>query len=288
MKTRLLWPFALGFALLVVVLDATIYSVKPGQQAIITRFGRATAGRIGPGIHIKAPFADEVHVFDARLMSLRVEPQAVLTVNQKRLFVDAFIEWRIHSFRTYLASTDGVQHRADEQLRRITNSAIHHVFETQDLKAAISQDGNSQLRQSLNKEANRYGITVVDMRVQRIGFSDRVADAIEKRMVTSQMRRAAKLEAEGMAAAELVRGSANRKRADILARAYEKAQKIRGQGDADAGAIYAKAYKYAPHFFIFYKTLRAYVKSFANRHTVLVLGPRSGFLQFLPHSGGRK
>ena len=220
MRNRLLWPFALGLALIVVVLDATIYTVDQGQCAVVTRFGRIVASRIGPGLHIKTPFAEEVHVFNARLLGLRVVPQAVLTKGQKRLLVDAFVEWQIHSFRRYLTSTGGMRHTADERLRQIVTSALHHTFGTRSLQEAMVQGGEATVLQSMNAAASRYGLTIVDVRIQRIGLTDGMSDAIEKRMETDQMRRATKLEASGMAQAETVRGRADRQRADILAQAY--------------------------------------------------------------------
>lgn len=91
-----------------------------------------------------------------------------------------------------------------------------------------------------------------------------------------------------MAQAQTIRARASRKRAEILAHAYEKAQIIRSQGDARAGQIYTRAYGQNPHFFVFYRSLRAYVKSFANQHTMLLIGPHSGFLRFLPGHGSKR
>ncbi|MHB8255297.1 MAG: protease modulator HflC [Acidiferrobacter sp.] len=283
MRHRLLWPFALSVALIVVILDGTFYKVNSGQRAVVTSFGRVIASRIGPGLHTKTPFADNVHIFNARLLGLQVEPRSLVTKGQKRLLVDAFVEWRIRSFRRYLTSAQGLRHIADERLRQIATSALRHTFGTRSLQQVMVPGETAHLTQAVDKEAARYGLTVVDVRIQRIGLADHVSDSVEKRMEADQLRHAAKLEAAGMAQAETIHGRANQKRADILARAYEKAEVIRSQGDSRAGAIYTHAYSQNPRFFVFYKSLRAYVHSFANRHTVLVVGPQSGFLRFLPN-----
>lgn len=288
MRGQALWPFVLGLALIVVLFDSTFYTVRQGQRAVVTSFGRIIASRIGPGLHEKIPFADDVHVFNARLLSLRVEPQVILTKGQKHLLVEAFLEWRIQSFRRYMTSTGGVRHKADERLHQVATSALRQAFGSRDLKAIMRGDTSAALTQSVQRQGLRYGLQVVDLRVQRIGLASHVSAAIEKRMETEQMQHASKLEASGMANAQTIRARANRKRAELLAHAYEKAQIIRSQGDTLAGRIYTGAYGRDPHFFAFYRSLRAYVKSFANRHTILVLGPNSGFLQFLPGNGSRR
>ncbi len=287
MRGRTLWPFALGLALIVVLLDGTLYTVRQDQRAVVTSFGRIIASRIGPGLHVKIPFADDVHIFNARLLSLRIEPQVIFTKGHKHLLVDAFLEWRIQSFRRYLTSTGGLRHKADERLRQVATSALRQAFGSRSLKAIMKGGTSAALTKAVQRQGRRYGLQIVDLRVQRIGLASHVSEAIEKRMETEQMQYASKLEAMGMAHAQTIRARANRKRAELLAHAYEKAQVIRSQGDALAGRIYTKAYGRDPRFFVFYRSLRAYVKSFANRHTVLVIGPHSGFLRFLPGNGSK-
>lgn len=287
MRGHALWPFVLGLALILVLIDGTFYTVRQGQRAVVTSFGRIIASRIGPGLHAKVPFVDDVHVFNARLLGLRVEPQVILTKGQKHLLVEAFLEWRIQSFRRYLTSTGGMRHKADERLRQLATSALRQAFGSRSLKAIMKGDTSAVLTQSVQRQGLRYGLEIVDLRVQRIGLASHVSGAIEKRMETEQMQYASKLEARGMARAQTIRARANRKRTELLAHAYEKAQIIRSQGDAIAGRIYTAAYGRNPRFFAFYRSLRAYVKSFANRHTVLVLGPDSGFLRFLPGNGSK-
>ncbi|MHB1670627.1 MAG: SPFH domain-containing protein, partial [Acidiferrobacter sp.] len=87
---RALWPFALGLAFLVALLDATLYQVDAGQSAVVTSFGRIVQSRVGSGMHAKIPFVQDAHIFDARLVNLRVEPQALLTKGHKRVLLDAF------------------------------------------------------------------------------------------------------------------------------------------------------------------------------------------------------
>lgn len=285
MKMRALWPFAVGLAFLMAFLDATLYKVDAGQSAVVTSFGRIVQSRVGPGLHAKIPFMQDAHIFDARLLNLRVEPQDLLTKGRKRVFLDAFVEYRITSFRRYLATTGGSTHKAEERIREAAVTGFRRLFGGRTLAEILAGRGLKSLRAGLSVQLARYGLGVADVRIQRLGLDDRIIDTIDKRMAADQLAHAAQLEARGMAQAAKLRGEADRKRAKILAAAYEKAGIIRGQGQARAGALYATAYGRDPRFFVFYKSLRAYVRSFADPRTTLVIGPDSGFLRFLKNQG---
>ncbi len=282
---RALWPFALGLAFLVALLDATLYQVDAGQSAVVTSFGRIVQSRVGSGMHAKIPFVQDAHIFDARLVNLRVEPQALLTKGHKRVLLDAFVEYRITSFRRYLATTGGSTHKAQERIHEAAITEFRRFFGARTLAQILTGQDIKSLQEGLSAQVARYGIAIADVRIQRLGLGDRVVDAIEKRMAADQLAHAAQLEARGMAQAAKLRGKADRKRAKILAAAYEKAGIIRGQAQARAGTLYAAAYGRDPRFFVFYKSLRAYVRSFADSQTTLVMGPNSGFLRFLKNQG---
>lgn len=285
MKMRALWPFALGLALLVALLDATLYQVDAGQCAVVTSFGRIVQSRVGPGLHAKIPFIQDAHIFDARLVNLRVEPQALLTKGRKQVLVDAFVEYRITSFQRYLATTGGSRHKAEERIHEAAVTGFRRFFGTRTLSQVLTNQDGKSLQARVGAQVARYGVSIADVRIQRLGLDDRVIDAVDKRMAADERARAAQLEARGMAQAAKLRGKADRQRAGILAAAYEKAGIIRGRAQARAGALYAAAYRRDPRFFVFYKSLRAYERSFADPQTTLIIGPNSGFLRFLRNQG---
>ncbi|MFJ2459898.1 protease modulator HflC, partial [Pseudomonas neuropathica] len=74
---------------------------------------------------------------------------------------------------------------------------------------------------------------------------------------------------------------ADRQRRVLLAEAYRESEEVRGDGDAQAAAIYSKAYGQDQEFYSFYRSLRAYRESFANKSDVLVLDPSSDFFHYL-------
>ncbi len=267
-----------------VAVNATLYTVREGQVAVVTRFGRVIRGGVNPGLHRKIPFADSVHVFDGRLQTLPLTGEALLTQGKRRVKVDAYVKWQIADARQYLAAVGGDRRVATERLREIVAGALRNAFGSETLQTAVA-DTDHQIVKAVDSEVRGYGMRVVDVRLTRVGLSAGMVNALDKNMEGVQIARAEKITAQGMEAAETIRAQADRKRAAILADAYVKAEKIRGAADAKATTLYAAAYGRHPHFFLFYRSLRAYEKDFANSHTVLVLGPDSDLLRYLPIAG---
>ncbi len=52
----------------------------------------------------------------------------------------------------------------------------------------------------------------------------------------------------------------------------------RAKGDLDAAQIYAKAYVSDPQFYAFYRSLKAYERSFSQKSDILILKPKVSFL----------
>ncbi|MCG4787925.1 hypothetical protein L0N33_21630, partial [Roseburia faecis] len=84
-------------------------------------------------------------------------------------------------------------------------------------------------------------------------------------------REAREHRAKGNELAEGIRADADRQRRVLLAEAYRQSEEARGDGDAQAASIYSKAYGQDQEFYKFYRSLRAYRESFANKSDVLVL-----------------
>lgn len=282
MRTRALWPLVLWIVFFVVILNATVYTVDQDQRAIMTSFGRVVRSPIKPGIHWKIPFVDTIHIFDARLLNLRVKPKLLFTRTGRPLLLQTYVKWRITHLRRYLTTVGGSEHTAKSRIRQLVTSALRQTFGQRTLENILNAHVSPALTADVNAEVNRYGLQVTDVRIQRIGFKKNVQSAIYEHMERECMKQAISIEAAGTADAQVVRARADHKRAKILAQAYVKAEMIRGKGDAQAAALYNAAYSEHPRFFTFYRSLRAYVKSFTHKNAFLVLGPKSGFLKYLP------
>ena len=83
---------------LLIVADASLFTVDQTQQVLITQFGDPVRVITQAGLHMKTPFVQTVIPFDKRLIRVEfVEPPGdeVILGDQRRLAVDSFVVFRI-------------------------------------------------------------------------------------------------------------------------------------------------------------------------------------------------
>jgi len=56
-------------AVLLIIASSTLYVVSETQRGVKLRFGKLVEADIQPGIHVKLPLADDVRLFDARILT---------------------------------------------------------------------------------------------------------------------------------------------------------------------------------------------------------------------------
>jgi len=279
----------LGVALLVLItVRSTFYMVDEREKAIIVRFGQVLRYDDAPGLHVKTPFLDEVRYFDSRILTLDAEPQPFLTKEKKYVVVDSFVKWRIEDALKYFLTVSGQETDARRRLEQVVNSSLRDEFGKRTVIDVISTDRQKImdiLTAYADQEARKFGIVVVDARIQRVDLPDEVSQSVFQRMKAERLRIANELRAQGAEAAEKIRADAERQREVLLAEAYGKAERVRGEGDAKATAIYAAAYTRSPEFFSLYRSLIAYKESFRKKDDIMIVDPSSDFFKYMKKPG---
>jgi membrane protease subunit HflC len=277
----------LVFAALVIAYSS-LFTVYPTQQALVLRLGKPQAVITDPGLHAKAPFIDTVVYIDRRILDLESPPQEVIASDQKRLVVDAFARYRIQdALRFY--QTLGSKQAADSQLAILLNSALRRVLgEASFIQVVRDQraDLMARIRGLIDKEAQGYGIQVVDARIRRADLPEQNSQAVYKRMQTERQREAAEFRAEGNQRAQEIRSRADRQVTVLLADARSKGEQTRGEGDATRNQIFAKAYSQDPEFFKFYRSMQAYETGFKPADTRFLLKSDSNFFRYFNYPTG--
>ncbi|MEK7206433.1 MAG: protease modulator HflC, partial [Pseudomonadota bacterium] len=238
-QTKLLALLGIVF-LVAVTVNSTIYTVDERQKVIIARFGQVLRYDDKPGIHLKSPFLDDARYFDSRILTLDAEPQPFLTMEKKYVVVDSFLKWRINDALKYYLTVGGQEFDARRRLEQVVNSGLRDEFGKRTVANVISTDRQKimeLLTVNTDKEARKFGIEVLDVRIQRVDLPDEVSQSVYQRMKAERSRIANELRAQGAEAAEKIRADAERKREILLADAYRQAEKIRGEGDAKATSV---------------------------------------------------
>jgi membrane protease subunit HflC len=254
----------------------------------VLRLGEPQAPVTEPGLHLKAPFIDTVIYIDKRILDLEAPAQEVIASDQKRLVVDAFARYRItHPLRFY--QTLGSIPRANSQLAILLNSALRRVLGEVTFTHVVRDqraDLMTRIQQTVDSEAESYGIQVVDVRIRRADLPEQNSQAVYKRMQTERQREAAEFRAQGHQRGQEIRSRADREVTVLIAEAKSKAEQIRGEGDAQRNEIFAKAYTQDPSFFAFYRSMQAYENGLKPNDTRLLLKPDSSFFRYFNNPMG--
>lgn len=275
-------PIVLAVIALLMFLSTALYIVDETEQAVVTQFGRFIKTVTEPGLHVKIPFIQQVTFFDDRVLGYDAAPKEVISKDKKAILMDNYAKWRIKNAQQFYESLRD-EIRAQFRIDDIIYSELRAELGVRNFDAIISEERSEimdKVTKNSDRQASRYGIEIVDVRIKRADLPPENEKSIFGRMQTEREREARQYRSEGTKEATKIRAEADKERTVILAEAYKKEQQIKGEGDAEAIRIYAEAYEQDPEFYAFTRTLEAYKRSLKDKAT-LVLSPTSEFLKYL-------
>jgi len=272
----------IGFLILAVLLSA--FPIVPEtKQAVVVRFGkperilnRYEAGRpigaAGAGLSYRIPFVDQIVWIDKRVLGVDMEPQPVLSTDQRRLMVDAYARYRIvDPLLMYIRST--TEENLKGQLQTILRSDVRNELGRQQFAALLSPERQgimNDVRNALNGQAANFGVEIVDVRIKKTDLPD----GAPLQSAFESMRTAREQEARS-----------------IRAQGLKQAQIIRAQADADAAKTYAASFGQDPQFYDFYRAMQSYLTTFVGdgqdkpAPTNIILSPQNDYLkEFTGHT----
>lgn len=283
-----------SFVLLLVVIALVIgafslFRVSEWEKAIMFRLGEIVTAEFEPGLHFKIPFINNVRTFDARLITLDVEPERFLTAEKKNVIVDSFVMWRIADTSRYYTAVMGDERNANQRLEQVIKDGMRSQFSKRSINEVISGERDTIMRNltvSANEQAREIGIEIVDVRVKRVDLPSEVSSSVYSRMQAERTRVAKEFRSQGQEEAEKIRARADRERQIIIANAYREAEETRGEGDALAAEIYAEAYNQNRDFYGFTRSMKAYRESFRKSNDLMLLEPGSEFFEYFNSAQG--
>jgi membrane protease subunit HflC len=267
---------------------SSVFTVQQTEQTIVLRFGEPVDVVTEPGLHFKAPWNSVINV-DKRILDLENPSQEVIASDQKRLVVDAFARYRIKNALRYYTSVGSIQ-AANLQLTTLLNAALRRVLGEVNFIAVVRDEREklmSRIREQLDKEADGYGIEVVDVRIRRADLPEQNSHAVYDRMKTERQREAAEFRAQGDQKAQEIRSKADREATVIVAEANSAADQTRGAGDAERNRLFAEAYGKDKDFFAFYRSMTAYENGLKSSDTRFLLRPDSEFFKYFGSANGK-
>jgi membrane protease subunit HflC len=144
--------FAIIIIVGIVVVKNSVYVLNPGQQAIITQFGKPIGEpKTKAGFGYKTPFVQKVRYVDKRILNWDGIPKQVTTKDKKFIKVDTTARWRITNALTFLQTVQG-ERGAQFKIGAILDSATKNVISRHNLVEAVR---NSNLIESKIKEKRK-------------------------------------------------------------------------------------------------------------------------------------
>ena len=287
---RLLVVFLVLAMLVLILAWNSLFTVDQREQAILLQFGKPVevepgvpAEPLGPGLHFKLPFIQRAVIYDTRILVYDAEPAEIITLDKKTLVVDSYAKWRISDpllFYNKVATIPRAQARLEQiiysdVLEALGRYDMHDIVATARIQIMDEVTKRSQLR------AEELGIEIIDVRIKRTDLPPENERAIFERMRAEREQQAKQYRSEGDEEYAIITSDADRQRAVILADAERQAQILRGDGDANATRIYADALGQDESFYVFQRSLEAYVSGFSDNTRIILSPSDTEFLRFL-------
>ncbi|MEQ1510032.1 MAG: protease modulator HflC [Sphingopyxis sp.] len=274
-------PIGLAIAALgLAILASMSFSVVPEtKQAVILSYGQIQRvvnpysanqafGATGAGLTFRIPFIEQIELIDKRILSVEMDDQTVLSTDQLRIQVDAYARYRIVAPARMYSSIRS-QEALESQLSNLLSSSLRNELGKRTFAALLSPERGqvmANIQRSLAREAQRYGVQIVDVRINR---ADLPAGS-SRNSAFNRMRTAREQEATA-----------------IIAEGDKQAQIISAQANGERARIYATSFGKDPEFYAFYRAMQSYRQTFLTRGagaSTFVLPPGEGYLR---EFGGR-
>lgn len=303
----------LSFATLIclIVGVASCFTVKEGQQTVVTQFGRPVQTTAEPGLHFKLPFIQEVTILEKRTLPWDGNAESMQTRDKKRIFIDVWGRWRITDAESFYKAVKTEQN-GEGILDNLVDSAVRDVvarhnlidvvrtsneelvYESEEMKAvarsATTRDTvtsgrakmESQILESVTRdlEKNNYGMEIVAVSVKRVNYVQSVKDTVYGRMSSERQRIAQLFQSEAQEERNRIEGT-TRKELDLIeGEMKQKSVEIRGAADAEVIRLAAEAYGKSPELYEFLRQIDIYKTSLAGG-TRLVLSTDSELLKMI-------
>ncbi len=297
------------------VLLTSAYIVDETEQVVITQFGRVVGEPVvSPGLNFKVPFIQKATYFPKNLQEWDGDPGQVPTRDKTFIWVDTFARWKIvdpvkyfqtvNNMVTALGRLDDIidpavrnfltSFRLVESVRN-SDRPMDTFEEFSDESEGLQESqyrikvGRSEITRRIMVQAQPklepFGIELVDVKIKRINYVEKVRDAVYGRMIAERRQIAEKYRAEGKGEASNIQGDKEKELQLIRSEAYRKAEEIKGEADAKATQIYALAYGADPEFYSFLKTMDVY-RTVLDKSGTLVLSTDSEFMKYFKSSKG--
>ncbi len=184
--------------LLLLVIIPSIKVIRQYERGVTFTLGKYSGIRT-PGLRLVVPYLQTITKVDIRTTPIDVPKQEVITKDNITVYVDAIVYFRVlDPAKAVLETTNytyATTNFAQAALRDITGN-----FELDELLSKRDEI-SSQIREIVDKETDKWGIDIQNVKLQNIELPADMKRAMAKQAEAERERRAAIIVAEGEKAA---------------------------------------------------------------------------------------
>lgn len=286
------------------------------EYKLIRQFGKVQRVVSESGISFKIPVIQTVNTIPRDIRLYDLAPSDVITSDKKTMVLDSYVLWRVTDplkfAQTLSGSVVNAENRIDTVIYNATKNAISNMTQEEVIRSrdgkltvtlppdeessgnnlSVGDDGTileghtetvdiksltEEIMDNLNDVDSQYGIEIVTVEVKKLDLPDDNKEAVYTRMISERENIAAQYQAEGQAAAQVIKNTTDKEVAISLSQAEAEAEKIIAEGEAEYMRILSDAYNdpERSEFYSFVRSLDAARSSLTGENKTLILDSES-------------
>ncbi len=201
----------------VAFLTSVIKIIPEWERAVVLRLGHCI-GIKGPGLIILIPVIDRMIRVDTRTVTMDIQPQDVITLDNVSMKVNAVVYFRVTDPESAITKVEDYGFAAS-QLTQTTLRSIMGQFQMDEILSQRDKI-NQKLQVILDEATEQWGIKVSTVEVKHIDLPKEMQRAMARQAEAERERRAKVISAEG----ELQRSEKLKQAAEMLSQSPSSMQ----------------------------------------------------------------
>jgi len=165
----------------VVLILASIKTVRPTQRAVIERLGKYS--RFGePGLHMVFPIIEKMYKVNITERMVEATPQEIITSDKLNAQVDAQVYFKVKPDEASVKASQYNVYAYEFQITNLARTTLRNIIGTMRLTEANSERGkiNAELQKTLLVETAKWGIDVIRTELKEIDPPKDVQETMNK------------------------------------------------------------------------------------------------------------
>ena len=232
----------IGVIVIIILLAASIHTVRPTSRGLIERFGRYNRFA-SPGIVFLIPFIERLVRINITENMIDAGLQEIITSDSLNAQVDAQVYFKVRSDEEDVKASQYNVFNYMVQIVALARTTLRNIIGTMTLKDANSERGkiNSALYSNLATETKSWGLEIVRTELKEINPPPDVQETMNKVVKASNERVAAidfatarETQADGERRAAIKVAEGQRQSAILQAEGQRQAKVLVAEGEAQA------------------------------------------------------